>query len=278
SVARAIRALWGIRTLVGSGDAKPALPEAPTRAIRINPRRQTPNQRMAVMAARLEQLTMPAALRQAVVEIFWHHWDIPPEHLEYLAGVALIPQAEWGRCQEWDNVFSFYDPEDRLIKIRADVAEEAERFEPAFLVALGQSLLGNYAAAKEKVPVRLGDEAVGYIYQVTLREEASRHGFFSPQELNEYLSLARMRQATANPLLFTRVVNGSEGFTPPGLLFGLTYAWYLDNRFAVNMEYKMSIVSAESSDLVPEQIRIARRRQTLIDFFRTVVFRYDWLP
>ncbi len=277
SVARAIRALWGIRTLFVSGNGKPALPEAPAPAIRLNPRRQTPSQRMAVMAERLEQLIMPAARRGVVMEILWHHWDIPPEHLDYLAGVVLIPQEEWARCQEWDNVFSFYDPADRLIKIRADVAAEVERLEPALLVALGQSLLGDYAATKEKIPVRLGEEAVGYIYQVTLREEAARRCFFTPAELTAYLTSARMRQSTANPLLFTRVVNSTEGFTPPGLLFGLTYAWYLDNRFAVNMEYKMSIVSAESSDLVPEQIRIARRRQTLIDFFRTVVFRYDWL-
>jgi hypothetical protein len=145
-------------------------------------------------------------------------------------------------------------------------------------VALGQSLLGDYATAKEKQPVLLaGEEAVGYIYQVTLREAADRHCYFTPAELTAYLVSARMRQSDRNPLLFTRVVNSTEGFTPPGLLFGLTYAWYLDNRFALNVEYKMSIVNAEASDLVPEQVRIARRRQTLIDFFRTVVFRYDWL-
>jgi len=276
AVARAIRALWGIRTLFAPGSGRAVLPPAPMPATHLSPRRQTPSQRLAVMAVRLEQLTMPATLRGVVMEILWHHWDILPEHLDYLAGITLIPAAEWGRCQEWDNVFSFYDPEDRLIKVRADVAEGAERFEPAFLVALGQSLLGGYAATKEKVPVRLGDEAVGYIYQVTLREELARQCFLTSAELTTYLTLARMRQSEANPLLFTRVVNSSEGFTPPGLLFGLTYAWYLDNRFAVNVEYKMSIVSAESSDLVPEQVRIARRRQTLIDFFRTVVFRYDW--
>lgn len=278
SVAQAVRALWGIRALFAPGTAKTVLPVPPAPIIRLNPRHQTPNQRLSAMAARLEQLVMPATLREVVMEIFWHHWDIPPEHLDYLAGVVLIPQEEWARCQEWDNVFSFYDPADRLIKIRADVAEEAGRFEPAFLVALGQSLLGDYAAAREKIPVRLGEEAVGYIYQVSLREETARQCFFTSAELTAYLTSARMRQSVANPLLFTRVVNGSEGFTPPGLLFGLTYAWYLDNRFAVNVEYKMSIVSAESSDLVPEQIRIARRRQTLIDFFRTVVFRYNWLP
>lgn len=277
SVARAVRALWGCRALFSGGNGKPGLPQPPAQALLLNPRRQTPSQRFAAMAARLEQLAIPAAIRGQILNILWHHWDILAEHLDYLAGVVLIPPEEWARCQEWDNVFSFYDPADRLMKIRADVAEDGEQFEAAFLVALGQSLLGDYAAVKEKVPVLLhGGEAVGYIYQVTLREEGSRHGFFTVAELSDYLTLARMRQSAANPFLFTRVVNSSEGFTPPGLLFGLTYAWYLDNRLAVNVEYKMSIVNAETSDLVPEQIRIAHRRQTLIDFFRTVVFRYDW--
>ena len=278
SVARAIRALWGIRTLLRQDGPKAGLPAAPAPLTLLNPRRHTPNQRLATMATRLEGLAMPATLRQPILEILWHHGDIPPEHLDYLAGLTLVPFDEWGRCQEWDNVFSFYDPEDQLIKIRADAAAKVEHLEPAFLVALGQSLLGDYAVAKEKSPVQLDGEAVGSIFQLTLRKPEARHCFFSPAELTTYLTLARMRQSEANPLLFTRVVNGSEGFTPPGLLFGLTYAWYLDNRFAPNMEYKMSIVAAETSDLVPEQIRIARRRQTLIDFFRTVVFRYDWLP
>jgi uncharacterized cofD-like protein len=277
SVAQAIRALWAIRGLFAAQGEKSGLPLAPAPVVRLNPRRQTPSQRLATLAACLDRLALPEELLAQVLDILWRHGDILPEHLDYLAGVALVPLPEWARCQEWDKVFSFYDPADRLIKIRADVADDPERFEPAFLMALGQSLLGDYAAAKEKVPVRLGDEAVGYIYQVTLRRAEERRGFFTPAELTEYLTLARMRQSAANPLLFARVVNSSEGFTPPGLLFGLTYAWYLDNRFAVNMEYKMSIVTAETSDLVPEQIRIARRRQTMIDFFRTVVFRYDWL-
>jgi hypothetical protein len=83
-----------------------------------------------------------------------------------------------------------------------------------------------------------------------------------------------MRQATGNPRLYTRLVNGDEGFTPPGLLFGLTYAWYLDNRHVCHIEYKMSIDRMTSCGLIPEQQRVAGRRQAMIDFFRTVVFRY----
>ncbi len=74
--------------------------------------------------------------------------------------------------------------------------------------------------------------------------------------------------------LYTRVINGDEGFTPPGLLFGLCYAWYLDNRFAPNIEYKMSIMKNEPGDLIPEQIRIVGRRRHLINFFREHVFKH----
>lgn len=73
--------------------------------------------------------------------------------------------------------------------------------------------------------------------------------------------------------LYARMVNGEEGFTPPGLLFGLVFAWYLDNRFAPNIEYKMSIMKHELSYLIPEQVRIVGRREQLIRFFRENVFR-----
>jgi len=73
--------------------------------------------------------------------------------------------------------------------------------------------------------------------------------------------------------LYTRVVNGEEGFTPPGLHFGMFYAWYLDNRFAPNIDYKMSIMKNEISYLIPEQVRIVGRREQMIRFFRENVFR-----
>ena len=74
------------------------------------------------------------------------------------------------------------------------------------------------------------------------------------------------------PTHFTRVVNGREGFTPPGLLMGLLYAWYLDNRFAGHIEYKMSVMKATRTDLIPEQLRTMEKRLNLITFFRDTVF------
>ncbi|MFH7321491.1 2-phospho-L-lactate transferase CofD family protein [Desulfurivibrio sp. D14AmB] len=280
AVACAARVLWALRDPAADGQGEEeGEPQGEILAL-VNPQRQTPDRRLAELEARLVELDLTETWRPVVANILWNHRDIRLEHLAQVAGLRLISVADWSRCQEWDNVFSFYDPQDRMIKIRADVAQPAApgagpgpRFEIAFLVALGQSLLGNYAAVKEKTPVVFKRETVGYIFSLTMREEPARHSFFTGQELAEYLRLARMRPSAANPLLFTRLLNSQEGFTPPGLLFGLTYAWYLDNRFAPHIEYKMSIARAESSDLVPEQQRIAGRRQGLIDFFRSRVFR-----
>ena len=110
----------------------------------------------------------------------------------------------------------------------------------AFLVAMGQSLLGNYFADKQTRPVLENGIALGKIYELRLRPEAERQCYFNNQQLDVFLRLARMVKASDNPLLYTRLVNGNEGFTPPGVLMGLVYAWYLDNRLAAHVEYKMA--------------------------------------
>ncbi|MCK5227987.1 MAG: YvcK family protein, partial [Desulfobulbaceae bacterium] len=177
------------------------------------------------------------------------------------------------RSQEWDNIFSFFEPADREIKIREDVFDKASRFEVAFLVALGQSLLGNYAGEKAMLPVEINGGSLGKAYQLTLRQESERDCCLSGEELARYLALARMNRSLKSERVYTRLVAGQEGFTPPGLLFGLTYAWYLDNRFAPYIDYKMAIDRTEMSDLIPEQKKILSRRWEMVDFFRTVVFR-----
>jgi hypothetical protein len=89
-----------------------------------------------------------------------------------------------------------------------------------------------------------------------------------------YLCLARMQPSQNNPNLYLRIVNGKEGFTPPGLLFGLFFAWYLDNRFSTHIEYKMAIIKHKVSKLIPEQVKIVNRREGMIHFFREKVFRH----
>ncbi len=56
---------------------------------------------------------------------------------------------------------------------------------------------------------------------------------------------------------------------------GLNYAWYLDNRFASHVEYKMAVMKIGPSSLIPEQVKMLGRRQQLVTFFREVVFRKE---
>jgi hypothetical protein len=214
---------------------------------------------------------------ERVAEIVWHHPDILIEHLGFAESIILVDIKHWLRSQQWDNIFSFYDPEQKAIIIREDQVEDPARFEMAFLVALGQSLLGNYALNKAMQDVRVDGEKAGSVYRLVLRKLEERTSFFDSKELETYLKLTRMKQSASNTLLYFRLVNGEEGFTPPGLLFGLFYTWYLDNMFASHVEYKMSIMRNAISDLIPEQIRIVGRREGLVHFFRDKVFRHPVL-
>ena len=217
-------------------------------------------------------------IRQVLTELLWYHQDIPVDHLALVRGVRLIDRISWQRCQEWDNVFSFYDPADGLLKIRQDIINQPERFRMACLVALAQSLLGDYAAEKRCEPVEQGGRLLGKVFYLTLRPVADRRCYFTASQLDTYLRLARMVPVKGNPLLYSRLVNGEEGFTPPGLLFGLTYAWYLGLKFTDHIDTKMAVIKHEVSDLIPEQIKIRARRQRLIAFFRNIVFRHNALP
>ncbi len=208
-----------------------------------------------------------------LVEISWGHPDIRIDHFNFVNGICLIDTDSWKRCQEWDNVFSFYDPDDGFIKIRRDQSEDLNRLEMAFLVGLGQSLLGNYAEEKRLENVFFQEEQAGRIFCLTVRSQQQLAAYFSREELDSYLQLCRMYPSPTHDRLYTRLVNGEEGFTPPGLLFGLVFAWYLDNRFAPNIDDKMSIMKNELSYLIPEQVRLLGRRKQLIRFFRETVFR-----
>lgn len=212
-------------------------------------------------------------LLDRVVEIVWLHPDILLEHLQFIQGITLVEEGGWKRCQEWDNVFSFYDPRDKRIKIRKDQTENINRFEMVFLVALGQSLLGNYAQEKQLNEVHSGGDAVGRVYRLTVSEPQHLESYLTPKDIDTYLKLSRMNPSSVKERLYTRVVSGTEGFTPPGLFFGLFYTWYLDNRFAPNIEYKMSILKKDITNLIPEEVRTVERRHRTIDFFRERIFR-----
>jgi uncharacterized cofD-like protein len=226
----------------------------------------------ALITSALEPKEREQLLNQ-VVEIVWRHPDILLEHLEFVRGITLVTPEAWKRCQEWDNIFSFYDPLNQRITIRQDQTQDHNRFEIVFLVALGQSLLGNYAQDKGMKDLYDGTETVGQIFRLQVRKRATLHSFFTLEDIDAYLRLSRMRPSQQEKLMYTRVINAGEGFTPPGLFFGLFYAWYLDNRFAANIDYKMSIMRASISELIPEQARLVVRRQQTICFFRERVFQ-----
>ncbi|MCK5232633.1 MAG: YvcK family protein [Desulfobulbaceae bacterium] len=272
ALAKAIRTIWAARSQLPDS-VTGVLPSAyDMEDTLIGAAAAQPNELYRAILCRLSEVCNDRDVCDAVVDIVWRHRDIPLKHLDYMSGVSLIEEDAWSRCQEWDNVFSFYDPEDGLIKVRQDIFLKPDRFEVAFLVALGQSLLGNYAASKKMVPVEDDGDTFGKVFQLILRDQDGRRCFFSPFELSRFLVLARMVPSTTNKLLYTRLINGSEDFTPPGLLFGLMYAWYLDNRFADHIEYKMAITEMAITDLIPAQTRTLAQRRAEIDFFRGVVF------
>ncbi|MBW1637237.1 MAG: YvcK family protein, partial [Deltaproteobacteria bacterium] len=159
----------------------------------------------------------------------------------------------------------------RFIKIRSDQFDFSSKIEVALMIALGESLLGNYAGRKVMEDVEGDGILLGKVYHLYLRAEEKRACFFASSQLAAFLSLSRMC-STEDPNHYTRLVNRGEGFTPPGLLMGLMYAWYLDNRLATHIEYKMSVMKINKSTLIPEQLNMAWRREKMVEFFREIVF------
>jgi uncharacterized cofD-like protein len=275
ALSRAVHAIFHSRQLWNGEDNSPLFPAGKPYKPLINRQGFSPTMRFARITERMTDISCSKKIMPRLFDILWRHFDILPEHLDYIAGVKRVAREKWRRSQEWDKIYAFYDPQDLFIKIRQDVEPESDRFEIGFLVALGQSLLGNYAERKEMLPARQNGEVLGKIFMLTVRKDPERSCFLTLPELDDYLQLARMVAASHKSLFYTRLINGDEGFTPPGLLFGLTYAWYLDNRFAPHVEYKMSIHRTLLSDLIPEQLRTMERRQRMIGFFREMVFKHQ---
>jgi hypothetical protein len=90
------------------------------------------------------------------------------------------------------------------------------------------------------------------------------------------MGFVRMNRDPEKELIYTRLISGKDGFTPPGMMMGLVYAWYLDSRYSTHVEYKMAISSVPVTDLVMEQGKILQRRNDTIEFFREVVFRHTF--
>ena len=141
------------------------------------------------------------------------------------------------------------------------------------LIALGESLLGNYCENKAVHEVLQTGELMGKVFEVQLLPEKKRRSFLSDKELREYLHLAQLRPHPDDPDRFCLLINDNEAFTPPGLLFGLLYAWYVNNRFGGIVDYEMSLLRWRISELIPKPSMERIRMQKRIEFFRRSVFR-----
>lgn len=216
----------------------------------------------------------PKTLRSLFHEMVWENRDIGVDHFKFFRGARIIPAQRWGRSNEWDNVLGYFDPEDGLLKIHEQLGKNPERLKGNLLIALGESLLGRYLERRRWLDQKARGEWGSRCYEIKLRPSRERHCLLNGAELRTYLSLARMVASPHDARTFRVTLNGDEGFTPPGLLFGLLYAWYLNNVYGEIMEYEMSMLRWPSQKLIPSQLEERNRKQALIDFFRKVVFRH----
>lgn len=217
---------------------------------------------------------LPEELRQVFREVCWENRDIRIEHLDIFRGVKLVPAVEWGRSNEWDNVLGYYDPEDGFLKIHEDLKNEPDRLKGNLLIALGESLLGRYLEDRRWMESQSSGQWGFRSYEIRLRPVGERECLLDDSELRAYLSLARMVPNPEDASTYRITLNGSEGFIPPGLLFGLLYAWYLNNGYVDIMEIEMSMLRWPSKKLIPCQLQERNRKLALISFFRKVVFRH----
>ncbi|SEM20187.1 conserved hypothetical protein, cofD-related [Syntrophus gentianae] len=221
-----------------------------------------------------EKQFSPKILRNTMQEMIWENRDIRIEHLKYFHAARVIPASRWTRSKEWDNVLGYYDPEDGILKIHKQVGNDPERIRENLLIALGESLLGRYLEGRRWVNPEEGNQWGARRYEIRLRSVENRQCFLDDGALRSYLRLARMMPSPHDPNTFGITLNDQEGFIPPGLLFGLLYAWYLNNSYGAVMEYEMSLLRWPPGKLIPYQLEERNRRQALVQFFRKVVFQH----
>ena len=213
-------------------------------------------------------------IRNTMHEMIWENRDIRIEHLKFFRGVEIIPASRWTRSKEWDNVLGYYDPEDGILKVHEQVSHDSERIRDNLLTALGESLLGRYLGSRCWINLEDGINWGARRYEIRLRAVQNRECFLDDGALRLYLRLARLLQSPHDQNTYGITLNNGEGFLPPGLLFGLLYAWYLNNAYGCIMEYEMSLLRWPPQKLIPHQLEERNRKQALVQFFRKVVFQH----
>lgn len=216
--------------------------------------------------------SLTPAWHARLLDLAWNNRDIRPEHLRQVRGLHIVPPTAWPRSTAWDNVLGFFDPADRRIKLHAHLLDRPAQLRGDLLIALGEALLGRYIERRRWIESdELGLHGVR-CYEIRLRPAGLRECLLTPAQLGAYLALARMLPDPRQPLCYRLFLNQREGFLPPGLLFGLMYAWYLNNVYGGILEYDMSLLQWPPRLLTPHQARERRRKQALVAFFRAEVF------
>jgi hypothetical protein len=205
-------------------------------------------------------------LKDFLLEIVWENRDIRPSHMRFFRGAVVVPDNEWNRSKELDNILGYYDPDDRYLKLHEDLLGNPSRLREDFLVALGESLLGQYIETR-----RWTEQYGARCYEIVLKPTSARQCFLADSQLRAYLRMARMTQDPADPRTYRITINQGEGFLPPGLLFGLLYSWYLCGS-GFTMEYEMALLRWPLKSLIPLHARDRIRKKALVTFFRTVIF------
>ncbi len=214
----------------------------------------------------------PTALRDLLVDLAWENRDIQPEHLAFFRGARIVPPAEWDRSTEWDNVLGYFDPDDKCIKLHAALLARPVRLRDDTLVAVGESLLGRYIESRRWLDNSCLNAVGARCYEIVIRPPRERECFLSDAQLRRYIDLARMVPDPANPRVFRITLNNEEGFLPPGLLFGMMYAWYLNNSYGTAMDYEMALLRYAPESLIPHQAKERIRKHALVAFFRKEIF------
>jgi uncharacterized cofD-like protein len=230
--------------------------------------------RETVQRALASKVVHPPHLRSMLRDLLWDNRDIKPEHLACFKGARLVPAGSWHRSTEWDNILGYYDPADKFLKIHRHLSGDPVQLRGNLLIALGESLLGRYIQQRRWIAQHAAGPRGSRSYEIRLRPPRERDCLLSPAQLHAYLRLARMVPDPDHDGIYRITLNNNDGFIPPGLLFGLMYAWYLDNTCAPIMENEMSMLHWREATLIPHQVQEYRRKKALIVFFRNEVFGY----
>ena len=214
-------------------------------------------------------------LRTTLLQLVWKNRDIRLEHVQCFKAARVIAAQDWNRSTDWDNVLGYYDPHDNCCKFHSQLLDDPQRLAGNMLIVLGESLLGSYIKKRSWTEHNYPDVWGSRCYEIKLLTTDKRTCILKPEELHEYLVLSRMVPHPTARGTYRITLNNDDGFIPPGLLFGLMYAWYLDNSYAPVIENEMAILHLQEKTLIPHQVQEFKKKKALIDFFRKKVFKID---